>query len=547
MCGIFFYKISGEFDESVLLKIKRNFYKTKHRGPDNSQIIIVGNNTFIGFHRLSINDLSESGNQPFVFEDVNGDKSYLICNGEIYNHKDIQKKYNIQCKTESDCEVIYHLYKKIGIEKTCENLDGVFAFLIYHEKDGKIVMARDTVGVRPMFFSVNKDCIAVCSEGKGIIDLADNVRQFIPSTHAVYDSSDFKLNKYFAVNEEEFDTSNIEHVYERVRTVFIDAVNKRLMSDRPIGCLLSGGLDSSLVAAILSSELKKIGKKLNTYSIGFEGSTDLHYAKIVADYIGSNHHEVLMSEENAYNDLEKIVTAIESWDTTTIRASTGMYFVSEYIKKNTKDVVIYSGEGADELMQGYLYFHYAPDTMKGTIESLRLMRDLCYFDVLRCDRTTAAHGLEVRVPFLDIDFMSLIRSMPDEFVAPTKNIEKYLVRKAFDSTDYLPGEILWRTKEAFSDGVSGKKKSWHTFIKDKCDDLFTDQQFETLKIKFLVNPPKSKEELLYRFYFERHYCDNDDWIPYYWLPRWVDQKDPSARELKVYRDRDSDHNITLIK
>lgn len=550
MCGIFFYKSAVGFSDEKLLNLKRSFNKTKHRGPDNSTTIIVNNNTFIGFHRLAINDLSESGNQPFIFEQEDGKKIYLICNGEIYNHADLEKEYDFNCKTESDCEVIYHLYMKFGIEKVCEKLDGVYAFVIYREDTDELFFGRDTIGVRPMYISVNNEEIGICSEGKGLYDIMNDIDQFRPSHYGVYDINKcfYEHYRYNAYKSHEIRNFDEENVNELVRKYFINAVKKRLMSDRPIGCLLSGGLDSSLVASILSSELKKVGKKLNTYSIGFEGSTDLKYAKIVADHIDSNHHEILMNEETAYKSLEKIVSCIESWDTTTIRASTGMYFISKYIKENSEDVVIYSGEGADELMQGYLYFHYAPNEMAGLCESERLMNNLHYFDVLRCDRTTAGHGLEVRVPFLDIEFMSLIRALPDNIVCPNKehNIEKYLIRNAFDKTDYLPKDILWRVKEAFSDGVSGKKRSWHTYIKEMCDDIFTDEQFELLKVKFLHESPKTKEDLLYCFYYEKYYGDMN-WIPYRWMPKWVESDDPSARELKIYSDLNKSKNTNEEK
>ena len=539
MCGIFFYKSFQEFDTKKIEELKKYCNKIKHRGPDNTTILIVNNNTFIGFHRLAINDLSENGNQPFVFEEEDGKKTYLICNGEIYNHRKLEEEYGFEMKTSSDCEVIYHLYKKFGSLGICGKLDGVFAFVIYDESSDKVIFGRDTIGVRPMFIGVNSNEIGICSEGKGLNGLVENVNQCRPSHYGIYDinSAFYDYHKYDPLINVEVEQKDMEGVKSKVRETFINGVKKRLMSDRPIGCLLSGGLDSSLVASVLSSELKKQGKKLNTYSIGFEGSTDLKYAKIVAEHIGSNHHEVIMKEEEAFKELEKIVECIESWDTTTIRASTGMYFLSKYIKNNSEDVVIYSGEGADELMQGYLYFHYAPNPMMSLVESKRLMKNLFYFDVLRCDRTTAAHGLEVRVPFLDIEFMSLIRSLSDDLICPNKEtkIEKYLIRSAFEGTNYLPKEILWRVKEAFSDGVSSKKRSWHSYIKEMCDNIFSDEQLELLKVKFLQENPKTKEDLLFCFYYEKYY-GNNLWIPYRWLPKWVKCNDPSARELSVYNE-----------
>jgi len=323
-------------------------------------------------------------------------------------------------------------------------------------------------------------------------------------------------------------------IYKTIEKVFTQAVHKRLLSDRPIGSLLSGGLDSSLVAAIVQKEMNKQGKKLNTYSIGFKDSPDLKAARLVADYIGSNHHEVILDMKEIETRLPEIIRQLETWDTTTIRASVGMYFVSEYIRKNSKDVVIFSGEGSDELCQGYLYFHRQPVDTEGQKESFRLMNDLYMYDVLRADRTTAAHGLELRVPFLDKEFMKLISSLVPRKVCPRKGIEKYLIRRSFQESGLLPDEILWRKKEAFSDGVSSEKDNWLNKIKTLTNELISDDEFEESKNYIKHSPPRTKEELYYRKIYNNYY-KNHEWIAYYWMPKWSGETiDPSARTLNIY-------------
>ena len=537
MCGIFFLKYFTSLKKNKEI-ILNNFEKIKHRGPDKS-IHYFDKDTFIGFHRLAINGLSEKGDQPFIYDKPNGEKVYVICNGEIYNYKELNKKYNLNLDDDdSDCAVIYPLFEKLGLEKMIDKLDGVFAFVIYDTENGNIYAGRDPIGVRPLFYGIDENQIAFCSEAKGISDLMD-VIPFPPGSY--FDSKNGKPIKFFVVDEHKDNGPNPylslikdSEIYETIRNVFTKAVHKRLLSDRPIGSLLSGGLDSSLVAAIVQKEMKKMGKTLDTYSIGFKGSPDLKAARIVADYIGSNHHEVIMDMEEIENRLPEIIMQLETWDTTTIRASVGMFFVSEYIKKNSDNVVIFSGEGADELCQGYLYFHRQPSDIMGYKESIRLLENLYMYDVLRADRTTAAHGLELRVPFLDKEFMKLILSLNPRKICPRKGIEKYLIRQAFSDTDLLPDEILWRTKEAFSDGVSSEKNNWLNKIKSLTNASIDDGNFEMAKKTIKHCPPRTKEEMYYRSIFNAFY-KSDGWIEDYWMPRWSPETvDPSARTLTIY-------------
>jgi asparagine synthase (glutamine-hydrolysing) len=305
-------------------------------------------------------------------------------------------------------------------------------------------------------------------------------------------------------------------------------------ADRPIGCLLSGGLDSSLVAALVQ---RQTDHPLHTFSVGMKGATDLVAAQTVADFIGSTHHHVELRAEEFLDAIPKVIKALESYDVTTVRASVGMYLLAKYIRQNTDIKVIFSGEGSDEVCQGYIYFHLQPTLQAGDEESRRLIHDLLYYDVLRADRTTAAWGLELRVPFLDTDFIRMYLGLDESLRCPQHGIEKYTLRKAFDEEKLLPPDILWRAKEAFSDGCSSPEVSWHHIIQEKAETVVTDQELETAPQIFPHNTPKTKEAYWFRSIFESHYPDMAHLIPYQWMPKWVDPTltDPSARALKHYK------------
>jgi asparagine synthase (glutamine-hydrolysing) len=539
MCGIFFYKngeeISAELEELLINYLNR----IQHRGPDDTSYFIF-EDKFIGFHRLAINGLSEKGDQPFEYDKEDGTKDYIICNGEIYNWWELNTRYDLGLEEDdSDCAVIYPLYKKIGLKKMIDLLDGVFAFVIV---DGENICAgRDPIGVRPLFWSLEDNKIGFCSEAKGLTEKM-RMLPFPPGSYwkskwnNKSPKSFFKIDDWKDVSPNPFLSIMKEsEVNKAIVNTFTKAIKKRMLSDRPIGCLLSGGLDSSLVAAILQREMKD--KKLNTYSIGFKGSPDLEAARKVADHIGSNHHEVFLKWKKIEESLPEIIMQLETYDTTTIRASIGMYFVSKYIRENTEDVVIFSGEGADELCQGYLYFHRQPSSAMGHSESMRLMNNLFMYDVLRADRTTAAHGLEVRVPFLDKQFMKLIVSLSCNKVCPQKQIEKYLIRSAFAKTGLLPDEILWRKKEAFSDGVSSQQKNWLDKIKKMAKLHVTDEEMQNVANIIKHCTPRTKEEYFYRKIFDTFYKNAEDFIPDFWMPKWSPETiDPSARTLTIYNE-----------
>ena len=331
-------------------------------------------------------------------------------------------------------------------------------------------------------------------------------------------------------------TKDINSVYNDVNSLLKEAVLKRLMSDRKIGCLLSGGLDSSLIASLVAREYRD--SKVKTFSIGMPGSIDLKYADDVAKYIGSDHYSVEISEDDFLNAIEDVIYKIESYDITTVRASVGNYLVSKYIRNNTDCKVIFNGDGSDEVSCGYFYLKNAPDLDALQNENKRLLDEIYLFDVLRSDRSISSNGLEPRTPFLDKKFVQYYFSLSPEIKKfDGKNrIEKYVLRKSFENDKLLPEDVLWRNKCAFSDGVSKKNKSWHTIIKSYLDDIISDEEFNNEKIKFSHCPPISKESYYYRKIYAKYFGNHDNLIPHYWMPRWSDVNDPSARELNEYKE-----------
>lgn len=462
-------------------------------------------------------------------------------------------------------EVILHLYDKFGVEGMAQRLDGVFAFCVIDTKKGQVHIGRDTFGIRPLFTlsapEKKTGILALSSEAKGLVPLIKNfekngnkvvVKPFPPGQYASYSLSNeeglttfIEQKAYTKVGKPPvFETKvkpDSSDVMENIRKLFTEAVRKRLMADRRIGCLLSGGLDSSLVASYLTKLAKESGidYPIQTFSIGMEGSTDVAAARKVANHIGSEHHEVIFTAEEGLQALREVIYALETWDITTIRASVGMYLVSKYISKETDTVVIYSGEGSDELCQGYIYFHKAPTPEDADAESRRLLEDLYLYDVLRGDRSTASHGLEIRVPFLDVQFTSYFLSLPPEMRQPKDGIEKWLLRVSFDKTDALPKEILWRAKEAFSDGVSSTKpgQAWFEILQNHINNQVPDEALAAAAEVYPDNTPKTKEGFYYRQIFEEFFPDQGHFIPYLWMPKWTNATDPSARTLEHFKEQ----------
>lgn len=529
MCGIFAYFSKNNISQEFLEHLTSEGMKCRLRGPDNTVSRVIGEDIFLLFHRLKINDMSESGNQPLVHPDDYN--LTLICNGEIYNWKTLAQENNFHTKSTSDCEIILHMYKKYGIEKTVKSLDGVFAFVLIDKNENKIYAARDPIGVRSMFISYGPLGIGIASEMKCLDNIAQDceITQFRPGNYWEINDG---YTSYYDYEYPLVDRVTDAEIMSNINSLLSNAVNKRLLSDRPIGCLLSGGFDSSLITALVAKSFSK--GELCTFSVGLEGSVDLKYAKQVADYLGTRHHQVILTEESMFNAIPEVIRKLETYDTTTVRASTPMYLLSKYIKENTNITVIFSGEGADELSGSYMYFHNAPSEKEFSDETLRLIRDLHYYDVLRCDKSTACNGLEVRVPFLDKAFINYYVGLRGKYKMPKNySIEKYLLRKAFSTEKLLPDSVIWRMKEAMSDGVSSQKRGWFEIIQENVEKHVTDDEFRNSKFTF--NPPKTKEEYYYRRVFTSEYPDRENVIPYYWLPKWCgEQSDPSARVLNVY-------------
>ena len=606
MCGIFclLNNRCGIDDEDI----DKAFNKGQNRGPEQSELMrIPGFQITMGFHRLAINGISRHSGQPMTI-----DSCTLICNGEIYNYKELFKAIGVEPQTDSDCEIIIHLYKLYGIRHTLQLLDGVFAFVLYDcsdfNRDPVIHVARDPYGVRPLYMllpadysvrlsscqggnHINEWILGFASELKVLSHLLNSkgrlaygvrsmridrtkegfsnnqscipltIKQFEPGTVTTY-SREFKVNARWRI----FDRLRVHtinsshdllasHTNERILASQRDicrylntAVKKRVVgtTDRPVACLLSGGLDSSLVTALVN---KYYDGELETYSIGMQGSEDLRKAKIVADYLGTKHTEVVISPEEFFNAIPEVIRAIESYDTTTVRASVGNYLIGKHISQCSDAKVIFNGDGSDELTGGYIYFLKAPTSIEFDKECRRLLRKIYAFDVLRSDKSISSHGLEPRTPFLDKSFVDFYMGIPVSIRNPLseENIryctstpsgwrvprEKFLLRQAFHlfEPELLPQEILWRTKEAFSDGVSGDAGSWFEIIKEKVEQEGT----RLHRDEHSLNTPLTTEQRYYRAIYDEAYPNTANIVPYFWMPKYVKTDDCSARTLDIYK------------
>jgi asparagine synthase (glutamine-hydrolysing) len=611
MCGIFaLINNRSTFNANI---VNNCFMLGKERGPEDTEYKRIGYNVYFGFHRLAINGLNSISNQPLCIDNVT-----LICNGEIYNYKELYSLINVTPETNSDCEIIIHLYKRFGIEYMLTLLDGYFSFILMDEsninEEPVIYVARDPHGVRPLYLYsttmndahnpenklnkndfelTNDNIIGFASELKslsGFLTKSNKKLAYVETTHNdifymkkdtnenANNFSEFNIIQYppgtysklckpnminasysFDIyckrytefpfvshitphinNTEckyimEFDENSPEtiNVFKTVYDSFSNAVQKRVVgtTDRPVACLLSGGLDSSLVAALVA---KNYSRQLETFSIGMPGGEDFKYARMVADHIGSNHTEIIIQEDDFFNAIPHVIKMIESYDTTTVRASVGNYLVAKYISEKSNAKVIFNGDGSDELTGGYLYFHHAPDALSFDKEIKRLLTDIYLFDVLRSDKSISSNGLEPRTPFLDRGFVQTYLSLPLKYRYTPGKPEKWLLRRSIEQFDptLLPKEVLWRTKEAFSDGVSAHSRSWYEIITEKVNNIDYNLRSYSNDAHLC---PMTTEQRYYRSIFDECYPYCEKLVPYFWMPKFINANDASARTLNIYK------------
>ena len=578
MCGIFacIGQISADQAQRNVLALN----KLQARGPDCTLSEQVSDRLWYGFTRLSINGLNSISNQPMHLHDYT-----LMCNGEIYNCHYLQKSYEFQYFSSSDCESILHLYHKFGFVESLYRLTGVFSIILHDAKRNLLHVANDRIGIRPLYWGYRGSLLPLAgtagynfffaSEPSALQEAGCTFIKFFPPGHyCILDLNkelepvkledgwglpgEFK--EYYPYNwpiQVSLQTSSLEEIYKNIRFYLERAVELRMMSDRPIATLLSGGLDSSLISAIVAHQFRKTGTeltqtakytpelikqqqmsagRLNTFSIGLTGSPDLKYAKIVADHIGSTHHSIECTEEQFLAAIPEVVRAIQSWDITTVRASVGNYLVGKYIKEHTDFKVIFNGDVSEEVNASYYYSRFAPSPEAFHQDNIKLMREVHQYDVLRSARCLESHGLEPRSPFADQNFVNYMMSIDPTLKMVGENyypIEKYLMRKAYEGTGLLPDEVLWRPKVAFSDGVSESGRSWFVVIREHIESLISDSEFEEGKLKYAYHcPPTTKEAYYYRKLFEEILPGHAKMITGYWMPRFVDGiTDPSARVL----------------
>jgi asparagine synthase (glutamine-hydrolysing) len=595
MCGIFAFLLTKHYkpsDDSTVevhdvsetpipQSIYTNSNKIVHRGPTNTKSKYISTHKkelLMVFHRLAINGLEASGDQPFSMRNVS-----LICNGEIYNYKKLLEEnpeFKPLYKSNSDCEIIIHMYRKYGMMNTLKQLDGEFAFVLYDNDNDNLYAARDPVGVRSLFYGTNyvpsnyktplnfrnslssnssvysinhNHSMAFASEAKAILMMRE-VKQFPSGCFYNYDddvferyySFDFKLN--LSLTEDQ--------IYDKLYELLVKAVDKRLMSDVDICCLLSGGLDSTLVTLIAADLIRKKSPKsdkiIDTYSIGFEGSVDLKFAKIASDFIKTNHHEVIITEDDGIAAIEETIKQIESFCTTSVRASIMNLLVCKRGVAKSINKVVLCGDMSDEIFASYRGFQKADTPENFFLWNIVMVKNVQFFDMLRACKSISYSGLEARVPFADKELMDFAMSIdPSLKMFTDDRMEKYLLRKAFDNYRYnssfdenvinpnkkyyLPDELLWRRKEAFSDGVSAHERSWFTVIREHVDKIYSDEDFEKKSRMYTHCPPYDKESLYYREIFEKHYPGRAELIPYFWRHPFTTQLDPSARCLDFYK------------
>jgi asparagine synthase (glutamine-hydrolysing) len=532
MCGILAY-VTSLSNQERMNKVYETIWEAggkflAARGPEFHGIERLENGVWV-FTRLAINGLNSEGNQPF--RSACGTMIWM-CNGEIYNAVGLSKALQTKSKSGSDCEVIGAMWDHCDGDAIAfaRSFDGVFALVLYDTETGNTIVARDPYGVRPLFWGTDDEgSYYFGSERKAISNMVDKTYAFPPGEVWII-SPELLVTKmkYHSLQTIKLDVPQMESfVFNSLKS----AVLKRLMTERPIAACLSGGLDSSLICALLQGELKRLGKPpLKTFSIGMKGGSDLEYARMVADFIGSEHTEIIKTADEMFEAIPHVIRDIESYDITTVRASVGNWLIGKYIAENTECKVVFNGDGSDEIWGSYAYLNKAPSDEAYERECERLLDHIHLYDVLRSDRSISSHGLEPRTPFLDKSLVATSLCLPTGVRRPVlgKVCEKWFLRKACDR-DLLPGEVLWRKKEAFSDGVSSTEKSWFMEIQERVkvpDDWHTNPFGWAPK-------PLTPEAYYYRMLFETHgYKVGDPWP--YWMPRWSPEtSDPSARTLTL--------------
>lgn len=520
MCSIMGYTGSG----LTFAEFKKGFDMTVSRGPDMSRTLELPHG-YLGFHRLAIMGLTPEGMQPFTLGE-----DRLVCNGEIYGFRkikeELEKEYTFQ--SDSDCEILLPMYEKYGVDMFAM-LDAEYALIIYDAKKDSLIAARDPIGIRPLYYGYDKaGDIVFASEAKNLVPIADQIMPFPPG-HYYADGKFVCYRDITAVESVCHD--DLDTVCKNIHDKLVAGVEKRLDADAPLGFLLSGGLDSSLVCAISAKILKK---PIRTFAVGMsEDAIDLKYAKEVADYIGSDHQEIIINKDIVLSSLEEVIAMLGTYDITTIRASMGMYLICKAIHEQTDVRVLMTGEISDELF-GYKYTDFAPSAEAFQEESVKRISELHMYDVLRADRCISVNSLEARVPFGDLDFVKYVMSIDPEKKLNKYNKGKYLLRHAFEG-DYLPYDILMREKAAFSDAVG---HSMVDYLKEYANTKYTDEEFAKGCEKYAYAKPFTKESLLYRDIFEKYYPGSAEMVKDFWMPNkeWegCDVNDPSARVLSNY-------------
>ena len=552
MCGIVaIYNNQLKFDKDIRSKSLLMSKKVRHRGPDWSGIY-TSDHAILAHERLSIVDV-KSGKQPLISDNNN---IILTVNGEIYNHLDFRNDntLNYNYKTNSDCEVIIPLYNKYG-DSLLDKLNGIFAFFLYNKENKSFFVARDPIGVIPLYMGYDDHGnLYFSSEMKCLVGNCNQIKEFPPG-HYMTEKNDIPI-KYYKRNWMDYNSINNNTSKQELRESLENSVKRQLMSDVPFGVLLSGGLDSSIISSIVKKYSKKRIEsnekkdawwpRIHSFAVGLKDSPDLLASKKVADYLETVHHEITFTIQEALDALEDVIYYLETYDVTTVRASTPMYLMARYIKSMGIKMVL-SGEGADEIFGGYLYFHKAPNPKEFHEETIRKINKLHLYDCLRANKSLSAWGVEGRVPFLDVEFLDYAMNIKtDKKMIGDKKIEKNILRESFEG--YLPDEILWRQKEQFSDGVG---YSWIDSLKEYADKTVLDKDYNNRLKIFPVNTPKSKEEFLFRKIFEKHFpgddcalcvpssksvaCSTEEALK--WDKSFIDMNDPSGRSVKkVHND-----------